>query len=73
MSISQAIFEKAADASRRSTKDKEIVGKSDSKAKSQDVPPVSSSTPRTGLSAAQERIEVKVPNLLLPMVSCIFL
>lgn len=57
--VGKAIFEKAADASRRSTKDKEIVGKSDSKAKSQDVPPVSSSTPRTGLSAAQERIEVK--------------
>lgn len=69
---SQAILEKASGASRSSTKNKKTLKKSDSDAKIQDIPPVSSSTSRTGLLAARERVEVKVSNLLLPMVYCIF-
>lgn len=70
--ISQAILEKASGASRSSPKDKKMLKKSDSDAKIQDIPPVSSSTSRTGLLAARERVEVEVSNFLMPMVSCIF-
>ncbi|XP_038890655.1 RNA polymerase II-associated protein 3 isoform X3 [Benincasa hispida] len=55
--VGKAILEKASGASRSSTKDKETVRKSDSEAKIKDIPPVSSSTPRTGLSAARERVD----------------
>ena len=72
VSILQAILEKASGASRSSTKEKKMVGKSDSEAKIQDIPPVSSSTLRSGLSAAQEHVEVRITNLLLSMASCIF-
>ncbi|XP_022159405.1 RNA polymerase II-associated protein 3-like [Momordica charantia] len=58
--VGKSILEKASGASRSSSQDKEKVGKSDSEAKIQDVHPVSSSTLRTGLQAAQEHIEENV-------------
>ncbi|XP_050940603.1 uncharacterized protein LOC103494093 isoform X6 [Cucumis melo] len=55
--VGKAILEKASGASRSSPKDKKMLKKSDSDAKIQDIPPVSSSTSRTGLLAARERVE----------------